>query len=48
LWPALVEGATLDRLADVLVAEYEIDHARACTDAHQFVRALAAKGLMAA
>jgi coenzyme PQQ synthesis protein D (PqqD) len=48
LWPALVEGATLDQLADVLVEAFDIDHARARTDAQQFVNALSVQGLMAA
>ncbi|HYZ82468.1 MAG TPA: PqqD family protein [Solirubrobacteraceae bacterium] len=48
LWPALVEGATLDQLAGMLVEAYEIDHAQARSDAHRFVAALSDQGLIAA
>ena len=48
LWPALVDGATLEQLADVLVETYEIDRARATADVNGFVAALAEQGLMAA
>ena len=48
LWPALVEGATLDQLAGMLVEAYEIDHARARSDARRFVAALSDQGLIAA
>jgi hypothetical protein len=48
LWPALVEGATVEQLADLLVEAYEIDRARATADANQFVAALSEQGLMAA
>jgi len=48
LWPALVEGATLEQLADLLVKAYAIDRARATADANGFVAALDEQGLMAA
>ncbi len=48
LWPALVEGATLDQLAALLVETYEIDGARAKADASRFVATLSEQGLMAA
>jgi hypothetical protein len=48
LWPALVEGATLEQLAGLLVEEYEIDPARATADANRFLAALSEQGLMAA
>lgn len=47
LWPALVEGATLEHLADLLVGTYAIDRARARADADAFVAALTDQGLMA-
>ncbi|HEY1714362.1 MAG TPA: PqqD family protein [Solirubrobacteraceae bacterium] len=48
LWPALVEGASLEQLADLLVDTYEIDSQRATADASQFVATLSDQGLIAA
>lgn len=48
LWPALVQGATLQELAEILVDVYKLDGPRAMTDARQFVAALDEQGLMAA
>jgi Coenzyme PQQ synthesis protein D (PqqD) len=48
LWPALVEGASLEQLADLLVDTYEIDSERATADASQFVATLSDQGLIAA
>ena len=48
LWPALVEGATLEQLARLLVEAYEIDPVSATADANRFVAALSEQGLMAA
>jgi hypothetical protein len=48
LWPALVEGASLEQLAEVLIDTYEIDTERATADASQFVATLSEQGLIAA
>ena len=48
LWPALVQGATLEQLADLLVEAYGLDSARARADAGRFVSSLSEQGLMAA
>jgi Coenzyme PQQ synthesis protein D (PqqD) len=48
LWPALLAGATLEQLADLLVEVYEIDRPRATADAQRFVTELCEQGLIAA
>jgi hypothetical protein len=48
LWPALVDGASLEQLVDLLVDTYQIDPERATADANQFVTTLSDRGLIAA
>jgi hypothetical protein len=46
LWRALVDGASLDGLADELVRAFGIDRERAVADAEAFVAQVAAEGLL--
>ncbi len=46
LWPALVDGASKEQLADLLVSTFGIDAATAATDAEAFVADLGARGLL--
>jgi Coenzyme PQQ synthesis protein D (PqqD) len=46
LWRALVDGATLEQLADELVAAFGISRDRAVADAEGFVAELTAQGLI--
>lgn len=46
LWPALVEGATLEELEERLVARFRISTEQATADAAAFVAALDARDLL--
>jgi Coenzyme PQQ synthesis protein D (PqqD) len=46
LWPALVEGTTRDALADLLIANFEVDRASAESDVDRFLTVLADHGLL--
>jgi len=46
LWRALESGADLDAMAEVLIAEYEIDRHLALADAEDFLRDLAKFGCL--
>lgn len=48
LWRALAHGASRDDLIELLLAEFDIDEARATTDVETFVAELATHGLLAA
>jgi Coenzyme PQQ synthesis protein D (PqqD) len=48
LWRALARGASRDDLVELLLAEFDVDEARATTDVEAFVAELAAHGLLAA
>lgn len=47
LWPLLIEGTTLDRLADALVERFEVDEREARADARDYVTWLGEQGLLA-
>lgn len=47
LWARLVDGATRDELASLLVAEYGIEGSRARDDVDAFLELLAESGLLA-
>lgn len=44
LWNALVSGAEIENLADILVENYEVDRETALEDAEKFVSGLKAQG----
>lgn len=46
LWPSLVEGTTMDGLAQALADSYGISLERAAADALRFVEALRAQNLL--
>lgn len=46
LWPALLDGATKDELADLLVERYDVDRGAAVEDVDAFVRALDEQDLL--
>lgn len=47
LWEALVDGATKDELADLLVERFSIDEAQATADVDAFIAQLDESGLLA-
>lgn len=46
LWPALVEGATRDRLIEILVGAFDVDSSRAAADVDAFVSTLHQRDLL--
>lgn len=46
MWPALVGGATIDELVDVLVARFEVEPPQARADVEAFVGDLAERRLL--
>ena len=46
LWPALLEGATVDELVDRLVDAYGVDRSAAARDVDEFVRTLEEQDLL--
>lgn len=46
LWPALVDGATVDELVEMLLARFDVDPPRARADVDAFVGDLAERQLL--
>ena len=48
LWLSLAEGASRDRLVELITEEFDVDGARAAEDVDAFLRHLESQGLLAA
>jgi hypothetical protein len=48
LWKSLAGGTSRGRLIELLTEEFEVDESRAAADVDEFLRGLAAQGLLAA
>ncbi len=46
LWNALIEGADIEKLADVLTENYEVDRETALTDVRKFIDGLSFQGVL--
>lgn len=46
LWNALIDGAEVDELAELLLRDYEIDKATAVSDVEIFLKGLEAQGAL--
>ncbi len=46
LWNALIDGAEIENLADILVENYEVEHEIALADAKKFVNGLKEQGAL--